>query len=88
MRLRRVTHDRTRENEAGAAAKGLKQAGDNQRVDALRQERAEAGDREQDKTADQRRPPAETIGNRAVDELTDREPGDVDADRQLQRAGT
>jgi hypothetical protein len=43
VRRRGVAHDRARQNEAGAAAERLKQAGDYQLVDALREQRREAG---------------------------------------------
>ena len=65
MRRRRVAHDRAGENEAGAAAERLKQAGDDKLVDTLRKHRGNTRDREHDKAADQRWPPAETIRNRA-----------------------
>jgi hypothetical protein len=79
--LGRVAHDRAPQQQAGAAARGLYQPRPDQHAHVGREHRHQATHGVQRQPHQQGRPAPEHVRQRAVDELSDRQPEDVDADR-------
>ncbi len=79
----RVAHHGPAQGQAGAAAQRLHQPRGNQQRHAGRQHRADAAQHVQRQPSQQRRAPPQRVRQRPVDELAQRQPGDVGADGRL-----
>ena len=86
LRVRRREHvadDGARDHHAGAGRHALQRAVEDQLADGVRQRAAHRGQREQRHAAQHQRPPAQAVGQRAVEQVHDREAEQVARQRLL-----
>ncbi|MNN17877.1 hypothetical protein D3C81_1310740 [compost metagenome] len=76
-RIAQVAYHRTRHHHAGTASQGLDETRSDQPVEARRQRADERSQGEQRHAEQQRRAPAEAVGQRPVEQLTNGQPDEI-----------